>query len=383
MNISKFSDYCCGCGECFAICPVQAISMKKNHQGFYYPEIDEKKCIGCSKCVKRCSFNKSLNDDKANFTPIAYAVKHKNENIRMDSRSGGIFTAVSDYVLEQGGVVYGCKLENCDEAIHIRVTSKVERDAFRGSKYIQSIVCYTFEQVKQDLKNGLWVLYSGTPCQINAIKDYCKDLDCSKLVLIDIVCHGVPSQKVWKDYLKYLERRYRSKAVSVDFRDKKKFGWADHQETIIFKNRKEHSDNLFTKLFYSHLIIRKECFECPYKNLNRVGDITIADCWGISREYPDFDDNKGVSLVLLNSQKGMEIFNRGENIDYIEVEIGKLLQPPLRENWEMPREYKEFWEFYQKHSFAKVRDKYIYGDIRFYQKVVGRLKKILRNFLER
>ncbi len=359
MHIEKYNDHCCGCGECVAICPAKAVSMKYNKQGFAYPIVDTQKCIDCSKCVKQCSFNNGTNINDSDKSQQYYAFKHIDESIRESSRSGGIFTALSDIVLGNGGVVYGCKLENCRRAVHTRATTKEERDAFRGSKYIQSETHHIFKDVKDDIKKGLLVLFSGTSCQVNAIKDYCKDLDCSKLILVDIVCHGVPSPKVWNDYLKYIEKTNNKKIVSVDFRDKRKFGWAAHEETVIFENGTDYSDNVFRRLFYDHLILRNDCFECPYRSLNRISDISIADCWGIAEHYPEFDDNKGVSLVLINTEKGLDIYKKTQREKSIEVDVQKLLQPPLRMNWDKPTDYSEFWKYYNSHSFKKVLNKYV------------------------
>lgn len=356
LNISCYQNHCCGCGECYAICPVNAIEMKLSKEGFYYPAVNNQKCINCTKCVKHCSFNR---EDKPNNLIAAYALKHSDPEVRAASRSGGVFTALSDIILDAGGVVYGCKLVNCREAIHVRATSKQERDEFRGSKYIQSKTHDIFDSVKNDLQQGVWVLFSGTACQVNAIADYCKDTDCSKLLLVDIVCHGVPSPKVWNDYLDYLSRKSQKIIVSVDFRDKVNFGWADHKETVVFSDGSKHSGNDFTRLFYDHNILRKDCFQCPYRSINRVGDISIADCWGIAQNYPEFDDNKGVSLVLVNTEKGGSFFKQLQHTEFIDVEINKLLQPPLKENWIIPSEYDSFWKYYHRHSFEKVIKKYV------------------------
>ena len=387
MNINIYKNHCCGCGECSIICPTNAIKMKLNKQGFYYPVVIAKNCIYCSKCVNHCSYNNGSNKDLADSVLTSYAVKHKDEIIRAASRSGGVFTSLSDLVLDRGGVVYGCQLFDCRTAIHTRATTKEERDAFRGSKYIQSETHQIFESVKNDLLNGLWVLFSGTSCQVNAIKDFCGNIDCSKLLLVDIVCHGVPSSKIWTDYLKYIEKTNKKKIVSVDFRDKSKFGWAAHTETFVFEDGTDHSSDYFRRLFYDHLILRKDCFECPYRSLERISDITIADCWGIAEHYPEFNDNKGVSLVLVNTDQGQSFYNQLSDIDYIEVDINNLMQPPLKENWIIPKNYDEFWGFYNKRSFKKVINKYVlkkpssYSRVKYfirsnlatvYRKIVGK-----------
>ncbi len=380
-NIMQFHNHCCGCGECYSICPVNAISMIPNEQGFLYPQIDESKCINCAKCVRHCSFNQKYSE--LTFQQEYYAVKHCDENVRASSRSGGIFTALSDQILNLQGVVYGCALFNNNKAVHIRATTEQDRDLMRGSKYIQSETYQVFDDVKKDLTDGRWVLFSGTPCQVAGIKDYCQNVDNSKLLLVDIVCYGVPSSKVWRDYLDYIEKINHKRIANVDFRDKTHFGWADHKETAYFTDGTSFSNDIFKDLFYSHRILRKNCFECPYKNLNRVGDISIADCWGISTEYPEFDDNKGVSLVLINSQKGKQFFSALDEgaIHSIVVDINRLQQPCLCKNWEQPSNYDEFWKFYQHHSFKKIIDKYVYHKAPFVKKVMRRLKRMAKRYV--
>lgn len=281
------------------------------------------------------------------------------EQIRAASRSGGVFTAISDVVLSRGGAVYGCRLLKNRRAVHERATSAAQRDQFRGSKYIQSDCSGVYAQVRTDLLADRWVLFSGTPCQVNAVKDYCAEISCGKLILVDIVCHGVPAQRVWNDYCSYVEQINKKTISSVDFRDKCHFGWADHRETFYFEDRTFYSNAIFRKLFYAHYILRKDCFQCPYKNENRVGDITLADCWGIAEHYPAFNDDHGVSLVLVNTPKGEDLFQSAENLTVMAVEMEKLMQPPLKENWQMPVDYEEFWKYYQTHSFESVVRKYV------------------------
>lgn len=381
MNVSKFQNHCCGCGECFAICPLQAIEMQRDSGGFFYPKVDENKCVQCGKCVNHCMFNLELEEKVPRNVMSSYALKHRDPEVRAASRSGGIFTALSDLVLQSGGVVYGCTLENCREAVHMRATTRKQRDSFRGSKYIQSKIYDLFNSIRRDLESGLWVLFSGTACQVHAVKDFCKGVD-AKLLLVDIVCHGVPSPRVWGDYLDSICKQEKKQAVSADFRDKKRFGWADHKETITFSDGTVYSGDLFTKLFYSHLILREDCFSCPYKNLHRCGDISIADCWGVGKFYPEFSDDKGISLVLVNSEKGRSFFSKLENVSAIPVEIDKLLQPPLRENWDKPVQYAAFWSYYPRHSFDKTVKKFIEPKesvvIRLKVKVYGILMKVKR-----
>ena len=225
---------CCGCTACASICGHNAITMTPDPLGFLYPKVDVDKCVECGMCEKVCQFNenydRSLNLDQ----PSAYAARHKDIDEVMKSRSGAAFVAISDYILEQGGVVYGAGYKDHFRVAHKRATTKEERDEFRGSKYVQSDLTGVFRSVKEDLKNGLTVLFSGTPCQTAGLNSFVGKRLREKLVLIDIVCHGVPGPYVWREYLAYLEKKHGAKICRVDFRDKRKFGWKAHNETVKF-----------------------------------------------------------------------------------------------------------------------------------------------------
>ena len=365
-------------------CPVGAIQMEPNKQGFLYPVIDQKKCIHCGKCLKVCAFNSERAKSDNNNVLSAYAVKHLDEEIRAASRSGGVFTSLSDRVLSEGGVVYGCVLNDNREAVHIRAETQEQRDRCRGSKYIQSRIDGVLAQVRLDLQQGRRVLFSGTACQVDTVARYCGDLNTEKLLLVDIVCYGVPSSKVWAEYLDYLSAKYKKQISAVEFRDKRKFGWDDHRETVYFTDGTEYSGAVYKQLFADRYILRKDCFACPYKNLNRVGDITLADCWGIAEHYREFDDNKGVSLVLLNTTKGQDYFSGIKEISCIAVEIEKVLQPALCKNWNLPDQYTAFWNYYEHHSFDKSIKKYVLKEdkpsVRIKRKVCRVLKRLKRVF---
>lgn len=226
---------CCGCTACASICNHDAISMESDALGFLYPKVDESKCTNCGLCEKVCAFNADY-DKSLNFsTPEAYAARHKDMNEIMRSRSGAIFVAISDYILEQGGIVYGAGYKDHFRVAHKRATTKEERDEFRGSKYVQSDLTGVFRQVKQDLKNGMTVLFSGTPCQTSGLNSYVGKKLRENLILIDIVCHGVPGPYIWRDYLAYLEKKQGDTISVVNFRDKEKYGWKAHKETFKFK----------------------------------------------------------------------------------------------------------------------------------------------------
>lgn len=285
---------------------------------------------------------------------LVFAVKHKHEQIRADSRSGGIFTAISDQFLN-GGVVYGCILDEDFNAKHIRVENKTGRDRMRGSKYIQSKMGECFKQVKKDLDDGRDVLFSGTSCQVAGLRCYLQR-EYTNLFCIDIVCHGVPSPKVWHRYLEWISNG--ENVSEVDFRNKSDFGWESHIETIKIGDKKINSE-YFRNLFYGHNIIRPSCYECPYKSIHHPGDITIADYWGIDKAAPGFNDNEGVSLVLVNTEKGGKTFEKAKNdVVWVETRIEDSMQPPLIAPFPAPKERVQFWKDFEEKDFSYIAKKY-------------------------
>ena len=329
INIKDSAD-CCGCTACASICNHDAITMEPDALGFLYPKVDKSKCVECGLCEKVCAFNdnydKSLNLQK----PDAYAARHKNMDEVMKSRSGATFVAISDYILDQGGVVYGAGYKDHFRVAHKRATTKQERDEFRGSKYVQSDLTGVFRMVKQDLKNGLTVLFSGTPCQTSGLNSYVGKKLRENLVLIDIVCHGVPGPFLWRDYLRYIEKKQGDIISVVNFRDKEEFGWKAHRETFKFVNG--GGKMIFTDLFYKHIMFRHSCGKCHFCNTTRPSDITLADFWGWEKTDPNINkDDKGVSLVLVNTEKGQLLFNAiKDKLEVIPTDINKCLQPNLQ-----------------------------------------------------
>lgn len=284
----------------------------------------------------------------------ALIVKQKNLESRMKSRSGGIFASVSDVVLAQGGVIYGARLDGQFHAVHDRAATASERDALRGSKYVQSDMGNAYARACEDLKNGKTVLFTGTPCQVDGMRALCPSGCEERLLCMDIVCHGVPSPRVWEDYKAYMERKYKGKIQKVDFRNKARFGWSDHWETITI-NGKEHDSQIYMKMFYEHTFLREACYVCPYKNLNRISDITIADAWGVESADPEFDDNRGVSLVLVNTEKGEKWLEQALNsCDYKECDLEKYMQEPLRRPFGMPPGTERVWKEYNEVSFEEL-----------------------------
>ena len=313
------------------------------------------------------------------YFPKAFAVKHAKEDVRTASRSGGMFTAISDLVLSEDGVVYGCVLTEDFMAAHIRAETSEERNRMRGSKYIQSRLGDTFKLVKEDVDSGKRVLFSGTSCQVAGLKRFLGK-DYEKLLCVDIVCHGVPSKKVWEAYLRWQEQKKHSRVIGCDFRNKRKFGWHDHVETLYLDNEKSISSRVFKNLFYGHTILRPSCYECPYKKILHPGDITLADYWGIEKAAPEFDDNKGVSLVLINNKCGEVIFDQVKGqLVWKQTKLEDSMQPPLKAPFPEPANRSLFWKDFKDEPFEYIAKKYgdygIWSDVKiFFRKIRKKMK---------
>ena len=329
-QLSTLPEKCCGCSACYAVCPANAITMREDEEGFLYPFVDSGKCLGCNKCISICAFKKK---PVPNETIISvYAVKHTSTTVRMNSRSGGIFTALSDEILKRNGVIYGCIMKDQYTAEHIRAESPDDRDKMRGSKYIQSNMEGCFQQVKKDLLTGREVLFSGTSCQADGLRSYLgKEYD--NLICLDIICHAVPSRKVWESFVRNQEKKH-GECTDIDLEPLVREGY-------IFE------------------VSRPSCYECPYKSIYHPGDITIGDYWGIEKAAPGFDDGKGVSLVIINTEKGRQMFNAvKDSCEYTETKIEDSMQAPLSRPIGKPENRNEFWTDYKKYDFSRIIKKY-------------------------
>ena len=296
---------CCGCTACQAACPHDAIVMKPDVLGFTYPEVDMSACVDCGLCEKVCAFVKdcdaSLPVDRS-LTAEVQAARHKDGNVVAASQSGGVFTALSDAVLSEGGVIYGAAYKGLDEVSHIRAESAQERNLLRGSKYVQSDMGQIFRSVREDLVNGRKVLFSGTPCQVAGLKSYIPERLHENLLLVDFICHGVPSPSVWKDYVEYMSRK--GNIVRAIFRDKSVAGWKVHADSFLYEDGKKRTGDTFRVLFYKNIILRHNCGNCPYNVTAHPADVTIGDFWGIAEVLPVMDSGAGTSMVICNTEKG-------------------------------------------------------------------------------
>lgn len=344
---------CYGCTACSMVCPKNAIKMVENDKGFLNPIIDEKKCINCGLCTKVCHTEQSFN-----VILKTYIAKLSERNSRIMSQSGGAFVSISNIILENNGVVYGVVLDEEFEAVHVRACSIEERNRMCGSKYTQSRLENVFHSIENDLMDRQ-VLFSGTPCQVNGLISYLrnKKVDMSRLYTIDLICHGVPSIKIWRDVIAYYERKMKSDINLAIFRDKR-YGWKTHFSTFVIDN-KLVIDKLHRKLFYSNLCLRDSCYECEFARIDRVGDFTIGDAWGIHKYNPEFVDEAGVSVITFNSQKALQLLPYiNEQMDMKEVNIGDYKQGNMEKPSRANRNVEEFWNDYHKKSFLYIVCKY-------------------------
>lgn len=283
-----------------------------------------------------------------------FGVKVRNEKKLLESQSGGAFSLIAEYFLNQGAIVYGVGQDSNLDAVYKRIDNLDDLILIKGSKYVQVEMGATYTAVKNDLASGKIVLFSGTPCYVQAMKYYVQNLKNSdNLFTVDLICHGVPSPEVYHQYLNYLECKMGAKIKTFIFRDKMfGGGWHEHMEKIIFENGREEYKDEYTQLFYTNLPLRPSCGNCHFSNMNRIGDFTVGDYWGVDKAFPDFDDKRGVSLVFCNSSRAVEIFEKLKmQVVLVEPdEASAALQPNLRQSSKIPRHSKTFWKDFQKNG---------------------------------
>ncbi len=298
-------DDCAGCGACINACPKNCITMEINDEGFAYPVIDYKKCVRCGKCLKVCP---ALNK-KESIEPMCYAVK-ASDDVRLNSSSGGVFYHLAEKVLNKSGIVVGAAFDENMKLNHIVVDKKKDLIKLQGSKYLQSNINDIYKVVKDYLKEKKLVLFSGTPCQVKGLKLYLGK-EYNNLYTVDIICHGVPSPLVYQKYIDKLENS-NNKVMEYNFRNKD-IGWKEFSTKINYQDgtttREKFSDNIYMKGFLRNLYLRKSCYNCQSNKFASGSDITLGDFWGIQEVMPEFDDDKGASLVFINSKNGEDLFN--------------------------------------------------------------------------
>lgn len=351
---------CCGCTACSAICPKQCIEMKSDAEGFQYPSVDTEKCIQCGMCERVCPIQNPVVE--AIVPQRAYLVQHKDEQVRMDSSAGGAFTAIATCVLEKGGVVFGAAYDDDFQVRHTYVEKIDELWKFRNSKYVQSDMGDCFHQVRDYLRAGRWICFSGTPCQIEGLNRFLGK-PYEKLVLVDVVCHGIPSPLIWNKYLEY-QRVNEDKPDNIRFRDK--FYGYKYSTMSLIKGGKNvyHAGSQLDPMlraFFTDICDRPSCYECPFKKRYRVSDMTIWDCFSVYDFDKAMDDDKGTTRVLCHTEKGVAIMQELGNIARCKVvEPAKLVNgvKEMCESVSLNPKREEFFEDARKVSGAELFDKY-------------------------
>lgn len=363
MHIGDKSEHCSGCGACVHICPRKAVEMRENEKCLPYPVIDSDKCIDCGLCVKVCQcYDKAEKDDAAKVR--FFVVRQKDAEKRILSQSGGLFGGLAEVILKKGGVCYGAAVNSDLVVRQTRIDKLSELPQLLGSKYVQSDTADSFLEAEKDLKEGKTVLYSGTSCMIDGLNRYLrqKRADTENLITCDLICHGVSSPRMYKDYLGILEQQYNSKITKVDFRDKK-LGWRGCVQKYTFENGNVIHDKVYTDFYFSNIAYRDSCHNCQYLNIaNKVSDITMADFWGSEEANLSIDDdNTGISLATVRSDKGLKLLEESD-LEKYETKEEYALVRNLNSSVPKPKWHDAFWRDYYKKGYKYCMRKYtIYG----------------------
>lgn len=357
IKLSNKSD-CCGCTACISVCQHNAVTMEKDEEGFLYSHFNQSKCNNCGLCEKVCPIIQYKSTPKAG-NPGIYATINRNPQQYMQSSSGGIFILLCEYILSKNGIVCGAIYDKEFNVKHSFAKTLEECRAFQGSKYVQSDIRGIYPQIKSLLKSGTFVLFSGTPCQVAGLKLYLHK-NYETLYTTDLICHGVPSPRIFQDYLKFIKGERNIAAINMKSKSDQK-GTAIRIDFTDGKYiRQTLKTDLWNKLYFGHLIIRPSCHDCPFTHFNRTGDITIGDAWGIHKYYPNFHPNQMVSLTLINSSKGQLLFNNIQNkLDSISINKEESRQPQLEYPTKVSPIRDSFWKDYSQNGWKYILVKYL------------------------
>ena len=379
---------CCGCHACASVCARHSITMQEDNEGFLYPVVDRSTCTDCGLCEKVCPV---INQDAPSKPLKVYAARNRDEKIRRQSSSGGIFTPLAEAVIREGGVVFGAKFDKDWNVVHAWTDTIEGITDFRGSKYVQSTIGYTYREAREFLKQGRKVLFSGTSCQIAGLRKFLRK-EYDNLLAVDVVCHGVPSPLVWRKYLEETRENLRAERdagkntvssslkelpviTGISFRDKthgwKKYGFrlryaafkAAENSVSVPANDSERTllqpfpDNVFMKGFLKNLYLRPSCYACASRSGKSGSDISIADFWGVQNYYPEFDDDKGIGLVLVNTDKGRKAYEQ-TNADSMEstYEQGLNHNPCLEHSVARTKYVGTFWTEFEAKGMTVVKE---------------------------
>lgn len=385
---------CCGCRSCEQICPYDCIEMQPDEEGFLYPKVDQATCVGCNLCNKACPIESALLSESAESegTPIAFGGWHKDEEIRRESSSGGAFTLFAEEIIKNGGKVFGCTLDSDMKAVHIGVDNMDGLSALRGSKYVQSDIAETYNKVRDALKMKRQVLFVGTPCQAAGLYSFVGNKHDENLYVVDFICHGVPSPKIFADYINAEERRKGSKLVAHRFRNKDK-GWSqtglqlgtlsEYADGTIIRRYPAFRDK-YMNAFLDDVCLRPSCYECSFKSIPKdYVDFTIADFWGVDKVTDGLNDKKGTSLILIHTDHGMSLWDKVRDaFEYKEVvyEDAMKRNSPLVKSAKFSPRREKFYADYQSRGYEYVEKKYMSAITWGWHKALSVLKAVWAKF---
>jgi len=379
LKITQINN-CIGCHACMNRCPVKAISMNEDKEGFLYPKVNENKCLQCGLCETICP---ALNMGETIKPLTIYAAKNNCDEERLKSSSGGIFPLLAKKIMENDGIVFGACFDEEWNVKHTYIQRVEDISMLCGSKYVQSTIGNSYAAVEEFLKMGKIVLFTGTPCQIMGLKSFLQK-EYSNLFTVDLACHGVPSPKVWRKYL--AEICPHNQIESINFRDKRN-SWSAFHITITEKTKKDvlsecYTKNNFMRGFIQNLFLRPSCHQCPAKQFKSKSDMTLGDFWGIQNFYPNFNDEKGVSVVFINTEKGKSLFDNLA-VTTVETNYEKTISANyiVEKSVKMHPKRKVFFQLFnqEQKSVNRIIEQLLY--ISYYMKIKNKMKQLLMKIL--
>lgn len=369
---------CTGCGVCALSCPVGCITMKESGEGFFYPEVHKGKCIGCGLCEEKCHLNNKVRFEEGK----AYAVISRNEDELQSSSSGGVFSVLARNILDSGGLVVGCELHDGNPR-HVMIRKPADLHRLRGSKYVESDLAPVLQELAEEAGSGRKILFSGTGCQIGAVKKLLGEND--NIIYVEILCHGVPSRSLFQRHNDFIERKYGDKLTDIRFRCKENASWnTSYRFAYTFQSGRTVTVPAYKDAYYTHFIkgsiMRPSCYRCAYAGGNRIGDITLGDYWGVENHHHELDASKGVSAVLVNSPAGEQLFNECSEeltviptkIQYIQERVHALKAPIPR-----PAERDGIYALIEEIGYAAWNRQYSHSGLRRAEGLKAVVKRIL------
>lgn len=375
---------CTGCEACKSSCPRKCIKMVYDNEGFRYPHVDST-CNKCGVCIKKCPVLQDCNFGEKLHEPYVFGGFSDDDNIIRKSSSGGIFTVIAEFIINNGGAVSGVCFQENLSLQHVIASDCSQLEHMRGSKYLQSNIDNIYSEIDILLRKNCEVFFVGTPCQVAGLNMFLGK-EYENLITCDLICHGVPTQKFFDKYIAYYEKRNSSKARCIKFRDKKR-GWKEYFITINFEDGKTESrsvyKDVFMKGFLEDIYLRPACYKCKFVGIPRIGDITLGDFWGIDEIDSILDEDKGVSAIITNSSKGLRVFeNIKDNIVYKQYSVEQCIKhnPCLIKSVKMPYLRDEFFRDLDVMSFELIVKKYM-PELNIAKRVLRKAKDILSKYL--